>query len=155
MNLFYKKLKMDKIRNKINKELEDTMVDNDFKIPNLINNFLYIEIINKKEITNLKNLNFESNHKIISFISEYMSLSLNEKIAHYLINKNIRTLKNPLTSDSLFHYICINDDNLPLIKLMKPNTDEMETKNNLGQSLLHIAVQNKGIKIAKYFLFKL
>ena len=36
---------MDKIRNKINKELEDTMVDNDFKIPNL------------------KNLNFESNHK--------------------------------------------------------------------------------------------
>ena len=125
---------MDNKRNKINKELEDTMVDNDFKIPNL------------------KNLNFESNHKIISFISEYMSLSLNEKIAHYLINKNIRTLKNPLTSDSIFHYICINDDNLPLLKLMKPTMEEIYTKNNSGQNILHISVKNKCIKITKYLL---
>ena len=125
---------MDKIRNEINKELEDTMVDNDFKIPNL------------------KHLNFESNHKIISFISEFMSLSLNEKIAHYLINKNIRTLKNPLTSDSLFHYICINDDNLPLLKLMKPTIVEINSKNNSGQNLLHISVKNKCIRITKYLL---
>ena len=84
-----------------NKELEDTLVDNDFNIPLLTK------------------LDFESSQKIISFISEFMSLSLNEKIAHYLINKKIRAVKNALTSDTLFHYLCINDDNLPLIKLMK------------------------------------
>ena len=117
-----------------NNELEDTLIDNDFSIPIL------------------KKSNFESNHKIISFISEYMSLPLNEKIAHYLINKNIRTLKNPLTSDTIFHYICINDDNFPLIKLMKPNIEEIENKNNSGQNLLHIAVYNKCEKIVKYLI---
>ena len=117
-----------------NPDLEDTLIDNDFSIPIL------------------KKLNFESNHKIISFISEYMSLPLNEKIAHYIINKNIRTLKNPLTSDTLFHYICINDDNFPLIKLMKPNIEEIEIKNNSGQNLLHIAVNNKCEKIVKYLI---
>ena len=81
-----------------------------------------------------------------------MSLSLNEKIAHYLINKNIRTLKNPLTSDSLFHYICINDVNLPLLKLMKPTIDEIYSKNNSGEDLLHISVKNKCIRITKYLL---
>ena len=117
-----------------NIELEDTLIDNDFKIPLLTK------------------LNFESNQKIISFISEFMSLSLNEKIAHYLINKKIRAVKNSLTSDTLFHYLCINEDNLPLIKLMQPNLEEIEKKNNLGQNLLHITVQNKCIKIAKYLL---
>ena len=117
-----------------NLELEDTLIDNDFNIPIL------------------KKLNFESNHKIISFISEYMSLPLNEKIAHYIINKNIRTLKNPLTSDTLFHYICINDDNFPLIKLMKPDITEIEAKNNSGQNILHIAVNNKCEKIVKYLI---
>ena len=118
----------------INKELEDTIIDKDFKIP----------ILTK--------LDLESNHKIISFISEYMSLSLDEKIAHYFINKNIRKTKNPLTADTLFHYICINDENLPLIKAMKPNNEEIESKNNLGQNLLHKAVQNKCKKIVKYLL---
>ena len=47
---------MKKILNNNNKELEDTIIDNDFKIP----------ILTK--------INFESNHKIITFISEYMSL---------------------------------------------------------------------------------
>ena len=117
-----------------NKELEDTLVDSDFNIPLLTK------------------LDFESSQKIISFISEFMSLSLNEKIAHYLINKKIRAAKNPLTSDTLFHYLCINDDNLPLIKLMNPNVDEIEKKNNLGQRLLHIAVQNNCIKIVKYLI---
>ena len=118
----------------IKKELEDTVIDNDFKIP----------ILTKFDL--------ESNQKIISFISEFMSLSLNEKIAHYLINKKIRSVKNPLTSDTLFHYLCINDDNLPLINLMLPTFDEIEKKNNLGQNLLHIAVQNKCIKTAKYLI---
>ena len=125
---------MKKILNNNNKELEDTIIDNDFKIP----------ILTK--------INFESNHKIITFISEYMSLSLNEKIAHYLINKNIRTLKNPLTEDTIFHYICNNDDNLPLIQLMKPTIEEISRKNNSGQNLLHISIQNKCLKIAKYII---
>ena len=125
---------MKKKLNNIKKELEDTIIDSDFKIPIL------------------KKINFESNHKIISFISEFMSLPLNEKISHYLINKNIRTLKNPLTFDTILHYICINDDNIPLIKLIKPNLEEIENKNNLGQNLLHISVQNRCEKITKYLI---
>ena len=124
-----------KYNNKI-KELEDTLIDNDFKTP----------ILTK--------LNIESDNKIISFISEYMSLSLKEKIVHYLNNNNIRSVINPLTTDTLFHYLCTNDDNLPLIKIMKPNIEEIEIKNNLGQSLLHIAVINKCIKIAKFLIEK-
>ena len=119
-----------------NKELEDTIIDYDFKIP----------ILTK--------LNIESNHKIISFISEYMSLSLKEKIVHYLNNKSIRAIVNPLTTDTLLHYLCTNDDNLPLIKLMKPTIKEIETKNNLGQSLLHITIINKCIKISKFLIEK-
>ena len=115
-------------------DLDDTIVDNEFIHPIL------------------KNINNYSNPKIISFITEYMSLSLNEKIARYLINKNIRNIRNPLTSDTLMHYLCINDENFPLLKLIKPNLKEMEQKNNLGQTLLHIAVQNKSYKIIKYLI---
>ena len=127
---------MKKKYNNKNKELEDTLIDNDYKTP----------ILTK--------LNMESDNKIISFLSEYMSLSLKEKIVHYLNNNNIRSVINHLTADTLFHYLCTNDDNLPLIKLMKPTIKEIETKNNLGQSLLHIAVINKCIKIAKFLIEK-
>ena len=120
--------------NEKNNILEDTIIDKEYNIPSL------------------KKINFVSNHKIISFISEYMSLSLNEKISRYLISKNIGNIKNPLTSDTLFHYLCINDANYPLIKLMKPNFEEIENRNNLGQNLLHVAVQNKSIKIANYLI---
>lgn len=124
---------MENYQNESN-DLEDTIVDNEFIHPML------------------KNINNYSNPKIISFITEYMSLPLNEKIARYLINKNIREIKNPLTSDSLMHYLCINDENFPLLKLIKPNSKEMELKNNMGQTLLHIAVQNKSYKILKYLI---
>ena len=127
---------MKKKYNNKNKELEDTLIDNDFKTP----------ILTK--------LNIESDNKIISFISEYMSLSLKEKIVHYLNNNNIRSVINPLTADTLFHYLCTNDDNLPLIKIMKPSIKEIEIKNKLGQNLLHIAVINKCIKIAKFLIEK-
>ena len=116
------------------KDLEDTIVDSEFIDPIF------------------KNIDYESNPKIISFINEYMSLSLNEKIARYLINKNIRNIKNPITHDSLMHYICINDDNFDLLKLIKPTLKEIEERNNLGQTLLHIATQNKNYKIIKYLI---
>ena len=95
---------------------------------------------------------YNINPKIILFITEYMSLSLKEKISRYLLNNKIRSIKNPITSDTLFHYLCMNDDNYPLIKLMKPNSYEKELKNNLGQTLLHISVQNKSYKILDYLL---
>ena len=119
-----------------NKDLEDTIIDNEFTNPTL------------------KDSDLKSKPNIISFITEYMSLSLNEKIARYLINKKIRTIKNPITLDSLMHYLCINDDNFPLIQLIKPYIQEIEQKNNLGQNLLHIAVQNKSYKIIKYLIEK-
>ena len=124
---------MDNYQNESN-DLEDILVDNEFNHPIL------------------QNLNNYSNPKIISFITEYMSLSLNEKIAQYLINKNIRDIKNPLTSDTLMHYLCINDENFPLLKLIKPNSKEINQKNNSGQTLLHIAVKNKSYKIIKFLI---
>ena len=90
--------------------------------------------------------------KIILFITEYMSLSLKEKISRYLQNKNIRSIINPITSDTLIHYLCMNDDNYLLIKLINPNSVEKEHKNYLGQTLLHISVQNKSYKIIEYLL---
>ena len=116
------------------KDLEDTIVDNEFIDPIL------------------KDLEYMSSPKIISFINEYMSLSLNEKIARYLINKKIRNIKNPITNDTLMHYICLNDENIALLKLIKPTIKEIEEKNNLGQALLHIATQNKNYKIVKYLI---
>ena len=95
---------------------------------------------------------YNINPKMILFITEYMSLSLKEKISRYLLNNKIRSLKNPITSDTIFHYLCMNDDNYPLIKLMKPNSFEREQKNNLGQTILHISVHNKSYKILDYLL---
>ena len=95
---------------------------------------------------------YNTHPKIILFITEYMSLSLKEKISRYLQNKNIRSIINPITSDTLIHYLCMNDDNYLLIKLINPNSVEKEHKNYLGQTLLHISVQNKSYKIIEYLL---
>ena len=95
---------------------------------------------------------YNTNNKIILFIAEYMSLSLKEKTTRYMKNKNIRSIKNPITSDTLIHYLCMNDDNYTLIELIKPNSFEKEQKNNLGQTLLHIATQKKSYKIMEYLL---
>ena len=119
-----------------NIEEDDTIIDNEFCDP------IFMEE------------NYESKPKIISFITEYMSLSLNDKIAKYLINKKIRSIKNPLTSDTLIHYLCINDENYPLIELINPNSREIEQKNNMGQTPLHIAVQNRSYKISKFLIDK-
>jgi hypothetical protein len=68
------------------------------------------------------------------------------------MNKNIRSIKNPITSDTIIHYLCMNDDNYPLLKIINPNLSEKEQKNNSGQTILHIAVQNKCYNIVKYLL---
>ena len=83
---------------------------------------------------------------------EVVRCSLNIKTKRKIPKKKCVELKNPLTLDNLFHYLCINDANYPLIKLMKPNFEEIENRNNLGQNLLHVAVQNKSIKIANYLI---
>ena len=96
--------------------------------------------------------NYDSDTKIFSFLAEYMSLSLKDKITRYLMDKSIRSIKNPITSDTIIHYLSMNDDNYPLLKIINPNPSEKEQKNNLGQTILHIAVQNKCYKIVKYLL---
>ena len=95
---------------------------------------------------------YKLNPKIFLFITEYMSLSLKEKISKYVSNKNIRSIINPITSDSLIHYLCMNDDNYPLIKLINPDSSEKEQKNNSGKTLLHIAIINRSYKIMEYLL---
>ena len=110
-------------------------------------------IINNTSVDINSTLDYYNTHpKIILFITEYMSLSLKEKMSRYLQNKNIRSIINPITSDTLIHYLCINDDNYLLIKLINPNSFEKEQKNNLGQTLLHISVQNKSYKIMEFLL---
>jgi hypothetical protein len=81
-----------------------------------------------------------------------MSLTVNEKIARYLVKKNIRNIKNPITLNTLIHYLCKNDENSPLLQLIKPNKKEIEEKNILGQTLLNIAVENKSYKLIKYLI---
>ena len=114
---------------------EETIINNEFTESNFI----------KEEYSDTK-------QKIISFITEFMSLSLKDKTSKYLNNKKIRAIENPLTSDTLIHYLCMNDDNYPLIKLIGPKPIEKEKKNKLGQTLLHVAVKNKSYKIVKYLI---
>ena len=102
--------------------------------------------------TNLIEEDYNNTQTIILFIAEFMSLSLKDKISKYLSNKYIRSIKNPVTSDTLLHYLCMNDDNLPLIQLINPNSIEKEQQNKNGQTLLHIATQNKSYKIIEYLL---
>lgn len=114
---------------------EETIINNEFTESNFI-----------KEEDN------DTRQKIISFITEFMSLSLKDKTSKYLNNKKIRTIENPMTSDTLIHYLCMNDDNYPLIKLISPISIEKEKKNKVGQTLLHVAVKNKSYKIVKYLI---
>ena len=114
---------------------EETIINNEFTESNFI----------KEEYSDTK-------QKIISFITEFMSLSLKDKTSKYLNNKKIRSIENPMTSDTLIHYLCMNDDNYPLIILIGPKSVEREKKNKLGQTLLHVAVKNKSYKIVKYLI---
>ena len=116
-------------------EEEETIINNEFTESNFI-----------------KEEDYDTKQKIISFITEFMSLSLKDKTSKYLNNKKIRSIENPMTSDTLIHYLCMNDDNYPLIILIGPKSVEREKKNKLGQTLLQVAVKNKSYKIVKYLI---
>ena len=87
-----------------------------------------------------------------STISEFMSLSLNAKIEKFKENPSYRKLKDKNSSNSFLHYICMNDDNFPLMEIIKPTIKEINKQNNLGQTPLHIAIINKNEKIIKYLI---
>ena len=85
-------------------------------------------------------------------ISEFMSLSLNVKIEKFKANPSYRELKDKNSSNTFLHYICMNDDNFPLIEIIKPTNKEINKQNNMGQTPLHIAIINKNEKIVKYLI---
>ena len=87
-----------------------------------------------------------------STISEFMSLSLNAKIEKFKENPSYRKLKDKNSSNTFLHYICMNDDNYPLMEIIKPTNKEINKQNNLGQTSLHIAIINKNEKIIKYLI---
>ena len=90
-----------------------------------------------------------------SSISEFMSLSLSAKIEKYISAPTFhRKLKDKNSSNTFLHYICMNDDNYPMMELIKPTIKEMDSRNNLGQTPLHISLINKNYKIAKYLIEK-
>jgi len=87
-----------------------------------------------------------------STISEFMSLSLNAKIEKFKENPSYRKLKDKNSSNTFLHYICMNDDNFPLMEIIRPTNKEINKQNNLGQTSLHIAIINKNEKIIKYLI---
>ena len=87
-----------------------------------------------------------------STISEFMALSLNSKIEKFKSNSKYRKLKDKNSSNTFLHYICMNDDNYPMMNLIKPTFKEMDSRNNLGQTPLHISIINKNNKISTYLI---
>ena len=87
-----------------------------------------------------------------STISEFMSLSLNSKIEKFKLNSSFRKLKDKNSSNTFLHYICMNDDNYPLLVLINPTPKEMDSQNNLGQTTLHISLINKNYQISRYLI---
>ena len=87
-----------------------------------------------------------------STISEFMSLSLNAKIEKFKSDSSYRKLKDKNSSNTFLHYICMNDDNYPIMNLIKPTAREMDSQNNLSQTPLHISIINKNNKITTYLI---
>ena len=87
-----------------------------------------------------------------TIISEFMSLSLNSKIEKFESNPSLRKLRDKNSSNTFLHYICMNDENYPMMEIMKPTKKEINKQNNLGQTSLHVAIINKNEKITKYLV---
>ena len=87
-----------------------------------------------------------------TIISEFMSLSLNSKIEKFKSNPSLRKLRDKNSSNTFLHYICMNDENYPMMEIMKPTIKEINKQNNLGQTSLHIAIINKNENITKYLV---
>ena len=97
-----------------------------------------------------KNKSFTINNSIK--FSQFLALPLNKKIIEYKQNKNIRNLIEPNSHNSILHYLCMNDGNLPLLIIIKPTSNEINKKNKFDQTLLHISVINNSINILKFLL---
>ena len=97
-----------------------------------------------------KNKSFTINNSIK--FSQFLALPLNKKIIEYKQNKNIRNLIEPNSHNSILHYLCMNDGNLPLLIIIKPTSNEINKKNKYDQTLLHISVINNSINILKFLL---
>ena len=87
-----------------------------------------------------------------SIISEFMSLSLTSKIEKFKSNPSLRKLKDKNSSNTFLHFICMNDDNFPLLEIIKPTNKEINRQNNFGETSLHIGIINKCKKITKYLI---
>ena len=94
---------------------------------------------------------FTKNNNSIKF-SQFLALPLNKKITEFKQNKNIRNLIEQNSYNSIFHYLCMNDGNLPILKIMKPTSAEINRKNKYDQTLLHISVINNTKNILKFLL---
>ena len=92
---------------------------------------------------------FDTNAPIIS---EFMSLSLTSKIEKFKSNPSLRKLKDKNSSNTFLHFICMNDDNFPLLEIIKPTNKEINRQNNFGETSLHIGIINKCKKITKYLI---
>ena len=116
-------------------------VEKDNKSENCMTN-ITLPKFSESEISNANNSScfgldfFDSDSSIIS---EFMSLSLNAKIEKFKLNSSFRKLKDKNSSNTFLHYICMNDDNYPMMNLISPSRNEMDSQNNLGQSPLHIS----------------
>ena len=100
-----------------------------------------------------KSFNLEDNNYLnSSLISEFMSLSLNKKIERYKQNSVYRKLKDKKSLNTFLHYLAMNDDNYPLLNLIKPTIQEMNTQNILRETPLHTAIKNKSEKISRYLI---
>ena len=112
----------------------------------------------EKSNFNLNNIISSSKNKLdilntdSTIISEFMSLSLNSKIEKIKTNPDLKKIKDKNSSNTFLHYICINDENFPLIELIKPSSKEINQQNILGQTPLHISIINKNKKITKFLL---
>ena len=96
--------------------------------------------------------NFDFYDSDSSIISEFMSLSLNSKIEKFKSNSSYRKLKDKNSSNTFLHYICMNDENFPMMDLIRPTIKEMDSQNNIGQTPLHISLINKNNKISTYLI---
>ena len=95
---------------------------------------------------------FDLFDKNASIISEFMSLSLTSKIEKFKSNPSLRKLKDKNSSNTFLHFICMNDDNFPLLEIIKPTNKEINRQNNFGETSLHIGIINKCKKITKYLI---
>ena len=129
-------------------------VEKDNKSENCMTN-ITLPKFSESEISNANNSScfgldfFDSDSSIIS---EFMSLSLNAKIEKFKLNSSFRKLKDKNSSNTFLHYICMNDDNYPMMNLISPSRNEMDSQNNLGQSPLHISIINKNYKISTFLI---